>query len=272
MVMVYDCGPDQSWEVLLSLKQQYKEKLKLIRLTRNYGQHNALICGFQYAKGDFIITMDEDLQQDPADVIKLIKEQQKGDFDIVYGVYPPEKHGFFRNWASNFMRRLIVWAIPGISKDYSAFRLIKMSIAQLCGGMNNSYTFLDGYLSWISTHTSSVQVSHHDRQAGKSGYNLRRLFEHSINIIVTFSNKPIRFFTYTALLVFLASTAYSVYVLIRKLVYDDFISGFATSTIFMGMGFGLLLLGLGIIGEYIYRINLKTTRRPNYQVREELLD
>ena len=268
MILVYDCGKDASWEVILQLQQTYKQKLKAVRLTRNYGQHNALICGFRYAEGNYIVTLDEDLQQDPADLPDLVKEQEAADYDLVYGRYPAAKHGWFRNLSSQLMRRLIVWGLPDLHKDYSAFRLIKREIALASQQMNNSYTFLDGYLSWVTTHVSSIHVTHQERAAGESGYNFRRLFEHSINIFVTFSNKPIRFFTYTALLVFLLSTAYSLYVLIRKLVYNDFISGFATSTIFMGMGFGLVLLGLGIIGEYIYRINMKTTRRPNASVRE----
>ena len=100
IIFVYDCGKDNSWEVLLGIKKKFPETVKLIRLSRNFGQHNALICGFEYAKGDFIITMDEDLQHAPEDIQILIEKQQEKDYDVVYGKYETRKHSGFRNLGS----------------------------------------------------------------------------------------------------------------------------------------------------------------------------
>lgn len=268
VIFVYDCGPDKSWESLLKLKNKYPDIIKIIRLTRNYGQHNALICGFQYAKGDFIVTMDEDLQHDPFDIQSLIDEQKKGDYDLVYGKYIELKHSSYRNITSKIMKKLIDISIPDIHPDYSAFRLIKAPIAKATLEMQNSYTLLDGYLSWITTNTSSCPVSHNERLEGQSSYTLNKLINHSINVFVTFSDFPIRLLSKLSILVLFIMSLLGIYIVFRKLIYNDFAMGYPSMILAVGFGVGLIMLSLGIIGEYIYRINLKTTKRPNFKVRE----
>lgn len=270
IVFIYDCGSDQSWSIIQELFNIHPEIIQAIHLSRNFGQHNAIICGFKHAKGDIFITMDEDLQHNPADIEKLVEAQKIHDFDLVYGKYEILKHNAFRNITSQIARKMLLKGIPGLHPHYSSFRLIKREIAKQTLNMSNAYTFLDGYISWITTHVSSTTVGHAGRAGGKSSYNTRKLIEHTINILITFSNLPIRFFSYTAFGIFIISSIYSLYILGRKLIFNDLISGFATIAIFLGMGFGLVLLGLGIIGEYIYRINQKTTSRPNFHEREVL--
>ena len=271
VIFVYDCGKDNSWEVLLKIKMQNPQNVKLIRLSRNYGQHNALICGFEYAKGDFIVTMDEDLQHAPEDIQKLIDKQKEMDYDVVYGKYEIRNHSRFRNAGSSILKRIIDVGVPDIHPDYSAFRLIKAGIAKSCITMRNSYTFLDGYISWITTNCSSCIVSHSERQGGVSAYTFSKLINHTINIFVTFSNLPIRFLTKLSFFVLFLMTLYSTYIIIRKLVFDDLAMGYPSLVIIVGFGVGLIMLALGIIGEYIYRINLKTTQRPNYNIDKTIL-
>ena len=271
VIFVYDCGKDNSWEVLLKIKMQNPQNVKLIRLSRNYGQHNALICGFEYAKGDFIVTMDEDLQHAPEDIQKLIDKQKEMDYDVVYGKYEIRNHSGFRNAGSSMLKRIIDVGIPDIHPDYSAFRLIKAGIAKSCITMRNSYTFLDGYISWITTNCSSCIVSHSERQGGVSAYTFSKLINHTINIFVTFSNLPIRFLTKLSFFVLFLMTLYSTYIIVRKLVFNDLAMGYPSLVIIVGFGVGLIMLALGIIGEYIYRINLKTTQRPNYNIDKTIL-
>ncbi len=267
-IFVYDCGLDNSWEVLVKEKNKYPDLIKLVKLSRNFGQHNAIICGFEYAEGDFIVTMDEDLQHLPVDIEKLIKEQQRGDFDVVYGKYDELKHSLFRNTTSEIFRKMLKKGVPDLYEHYSAFRLIKNEIAKATIEMQNSYTFVDGYLSWVTNSNSHVIVNHREREEGGSSYSLRKLIEHSINIFVTFSNYPIRLLSKFSILLFLISFLYAIFVIVNKLIYDNYIVGYATYIIIAGMGISFILLALGILGEYIYRINLKTTKRPNYKVRE----
>jgi undecaprenyl-phosphate 4-deoxy-4-formamido-L-arabinose transferase len=266
VVFVYDCGPDNSWPVLLKLKEENKEFVKLIKLSRNFGQHNALVCGFQYAQGDFIVTLDEDLQQDPFDLPKLIAKQKEGDYDLVYGKFEELHHSFFRRFTSNLFKKIISKGIPSLNTDYTAYRLIKSKIAKSVIEMRNSYTFIDGYFSWITTNVGSCEVSHHDRYAGVSSYTFSKLIEHSINIFVTFSNYPIRLLTKFSIVLFILNIFYGIYLVVRKLVWNDLAMGYPSLLLIITFGISLIMLAIGIVGEYIYRINMKTTKRPNYNI------
>ena len=268
VIFIYDCGKDNSWEVLVDLKSRFPDTIKLIKFSRNFGQHNALICGFEYAKGDYFITMDEDLQHAPEDISKLIAKQQEGDFDVVYGKYESLKHSFIRNIGSRSLKKIIAIGIPELHQDYSAYRLIKSSIAKATLKMNNSYTFLDGYLSWITNRVGSCTVSHAERQGGTSAYTFPKLINHSINIFVTFSNYPIRLLTKSSIVLIICMFLFSIYTVGRKLIVDDYAVGYPSLILAVGYGVGLIMLGLGIIGEYIYRINLKTTQKPNFNIAE----
>ncbi|QNH61464.1 glycosyltransferase family 2 protein [Hymenobacter sediminicola] len=272
VIFVHDHGPDDSWRVIRELRQELgPDVVRAVRLARNFGQHNALLCGFRHARGRFFITLDEDLQHAPADIALLIQRQQDADFDVVYGCYEARRHSGPRNLASWLMRKLLRSSIPDLHPDYSPFRLLKANVARHCLEMRNSYTFLDGYLTWVTAHVGSVPVSHGPRAAGQSAYTARKLLRHSLNIFITFSDAPVRMLSYASVVVFMLTTLYSGYILVRKLVYNDLLPGFASLIIAIGFGVGLLLLGMGILGEYIHRINLKTTRRPNF-VEAETLD
>lgn len=268
LIFVYDNGPDNSWEEIQLLKSELGDNLKGIKLSRNFGQHNALICGFKHASGEYIITLDEDLQHNPQDILKLINKQKEKDYDVVYGKYNELKHSSFRNITSITLKKLLEISIPDLHPDYTAFRLIKSWAARQTLTMNNSYTFLDGYLSWVTTNVSSVTVSHEERIEGKSSYTLGKLINHAINIFVTFSLVPIRVLTYISFIIFLSSIFYTSYISFRKIFFQDLVPGYASTMIITGLGLGLTLFGLGIIGEYIHRINLKTTRKPNFLEKE----
>ncbi len=270
IVLVFDCGKDDSWAKILQIKRKYSELVKAIKLTRNFGQHNALIAGIKHCEGEFVVTIDEDLQHNPYDIQFLIDKQKESDYDIVYGNYSELKHSLFRNLTSTALKKLLRISIPELHPDYSAFRLVKSKIAKETLLMNNSYTFLDGYLSWITTHVGSIKVSHRKRLLGESSYTMIKLINHSINIFVTFSNFPIRLLTYSSIFIIILSTLFSVYLIIKKLLVNDFVAGYVSYMVVMGFGFGLVLFSLGIIGEYIYRINLKTTKRPNF-IENEIL-
>lgn len=265
IIFVNDCGPDQSWRVMQELQREMgAERVRIVKLARNFGQHNALICGFSHARGEFIVTMDEDLQHRPADIGRLMEAQRAGGYDVVYGRYETLQHSGFRNLTSRALKKLLEIGIPDLHPDYTAFRLLRASTARYCLAMSNSYTFLDGYLTWITSNVTSVPVMHQERAAGQSSYTLRKLLEHSINIFVTFSDLPVRLLSLLSVVIFSISTVYSLYIVARKLLYNDLSSGFPTLIITLGFGIGSVLLGMGILGEYIHRINLKTTRRPNF--------
>lgn len=268
IIFVYDCGPDNSWEVIQELVAKYKGLVKGVKLSRNFGQHNAILAGITLAKGDFIVTMDEDLQHDPKDIRLLLDKQSATDADVIYGKYEELNHSFFRNITSSMMRKMLQIGLPELNQNYSAFRLIRKDIAQKSTQMNNSYTFLDGYLSWITTSIDFVSVKHQERLEGESSYTTKKLIEHSINIFITFSNFPIRLLSRISMLVFFFTFFYSLYVVFRKIIYNDLAMGFSSVIILLGFGISVIMFGIRILGEYLHRINLKITNRPNYNIKE----
>jgi polyisoprenyl-phosphate glycosyltransferase len=270
VIFVWDYGPDRSWEVITKLKNEHPERIIAVRLSRNFGQHNAIICGFSIATGEFIITMDEDLQHNPVDIEELIIKQKESDFDVVYGNYSVKMHSGFRNKTSLILKMLIKVGIPDLYQNYSAFRLIKNKIAKETIEMHNSYTFLDGYISWITTNISSCQITHNKRQSGDSSYTLRKLISHSVNIFATFSDLPMKIVTWLSFMFFFVTFSYASWILIDKLFFSKLVPGFASIIVLLGFGIGSVLFALGILGQYIHRINLKTTKRPNYIINKIL--
>jgi glycosyltransferase involved in cell wall biosynthesis len=268
MIFVFDCGNENAWKKILELKNEFPSFVKGIRLSRNYGQHNATICGITHARGSFIITIDEDLQHVPSEIKKLIDRQKESGACVVYGKYKELGHSSFRNVTSRLAGYLLQKSIPNLNPDFTSFRLIKRQTALEITKMNNSYTFLDGYITWITNNVVSVTVEHNNREIGKSAYNLSKLIKHTSNIFFTFSYVPIRLVSILSLLFFCFSTTYVIYILLRKLIYNDFVHGFPTVIIFSGLGISAILFGISVLGEYMYRVNQKTTQKPNFIVQD----
>lgn len=216
--------------------------------------------------------MDEDLQQHPKDIINLIKKQQETNCDVIYGTYLPHniKHIFFRKITSNLLKNILQIAIPDLHPDYSSFRLIHKNTAKQICKMHNSYTFIDGYLSWITSNIDSYIVGHYSRYAGKSSYTLKKLLEHSINIFITFSKLPIRLLSYCSVIIFIFSIIMSSYLIIQKLYYNDLLIGYASLMVTITFGISFILMGIGILGEYICQINEKATNKPIYIVKDKM--
>ena len=267
IIFVNDCGKDNSLEVLHGIALLEGANCKVIPLTRNFGQHNAIIAGIEISTGRLVLTMDEDLQHRPEDIGLLLEMQSVGGYDVVYGSPRRKNHNSFRNITSSIMKRLISLALPELHKDYSAFRLIDGSIARELTKLNNSYTFLDGYLSWVTTNFGSCEVEHNERFAGESSYDIKKLVEHAINILVTFSILPLRLVTYAAIVVFLFDLFFVLFSVYRYLIDGFIIPGYTSTVSLLGLGLGTMMLAIGIIGEYVHRINLRTTNRPNFKVR-----
>lgn len=269
VVFVEDCGRDNSWNLICSLKSEYPENITGIKLNRNFGQHNATLCGYRYADGDLIVTIDDDLQIFPEDIPLLIQKQQETGAELVYGSYGEKNHAAFRNAGSTVVNKTLNIAF-GTTGNITSFRLITKNLLQNVIQHNQSFVFLDGLFLWHTNHIEKVLVRHQSRQEGRSGYNVWKLAQLSSNMLFNFTTLPLKFLVYLGLVISMFSFSAGLFFLVKKLIWDVPIQGYTSLIVaifFMG---GITLLVLGIIGEYIGRLYTLQNAKPQHSVRHVL--
>jgi polyisoprenyl-phosphate glycosyltransferase len=269
IVFVDDGSSDNSWEVLQVLRAAQPERVVTVQLMRNYGQHNALMCGFRHARGEYIVTMDDDLQNPPEEIPKLIATLKQGDFDLVYGNYGGKKHSAWRNLSSGvvnaFYRRVFRSSIT-----VTSFRIIRRALLQSIFSYDLNFTFVDGLLAWNTQRIGQVVVAHRPRARGRSGYSLTKLVILALNLFTNFSLLPLQMVSLVGLLTALLGLAVAVMYLVRYLLQEITVPGYASTIIAILVLGGVQLLSLGIMGEYLGRLHLNVNRKPQYVERQVL--
>ena len=268
LIFVEDCGADDSWLVIEQLGRQ-DTNLRGVKLSRNFGQHAATICGFAQSRGRWVVTLDDDLEQSPEEIPRLFAKAQEG-YALVYGVYPQRSHAAWRNLTSALARYLFKKAIPQLNDVYTSFRMIDGNLAREVCRFESPFSFVDGYLSWLTNNCAIVEVAHLTRTHGTSNYTLRKLLAHTINIFVTFSDLPLRLASWVGLGSFLIGMFWLCYILLMKLIGGITASGFTSLMAGIVLFGGIQLFVLGIFGEYLSRINFKTSKKPLYLVAREI--
>ena len=255
IIYVYDCGRDNSWSVITDIIKNNPGKVKGFRLSRNYGQHNAILYGIKEARGDFIITLDEDLQHDPSLIRKLTEKQKEGNFDVVYARFRKLKHPGLRIGTSELLRRILKRIVHRLYPGYSPFRLIKNEIAKKIIFLKNSYTFIDGYIGMVTENIGDIDAEHFRRADGVSSYSYFKLFRHAIMIAIAYS--PLKKWILTSALIFNSLSV------ILFFVYG-FITDYSSIRllgILIGIP-GIILLLCGLFAEAVHYRGMKTNLMP----------
>ena len=268
IILVWDWGVPEAWRSCCEMASIHNS-VRSYQMTRNYGQHNATIAGFSLVSADvdWVVTMDEDYQHDPRVIHELLMVGSQG-FDVVYAEYHQPRFSFVRRTLSNLLNQSLRWGLPGLPSSYSSFRLIERGIASELPKFKNSYAFLDGYLTWCTSSFGSVTIEHLRSRENESGYSLAKLFWHAVNIFVAFSALPLRIITLFGGLALVAGTAVSSWAILRKQLHPDVVlPGYTSFLVITCFGVGLILFALGVVSEYIYRINLKSSMAPSFLIR-----
>ncbi len=269
LVMVEDGGPDDSWRVLQELQQADPIHIVAVQLMRNYGQHNALMCGFRHARGALIVTMDDDLQHPPEEIPKLLATITAGDLDLVYGAYDKKKHPLHKNMGSlvvnMFFRR--VFRLP---VSVTAFRIFRRELLEAILSYGLPFTFIDGLLAWNTRRISRVTVEHHPRAEGRSGDSLSKMVTLALNLFTNFSLLPLQVVTLLGSLAAVCGLLAGAYYLVLYFTSNITTPGYASIIVSILTLGGLQLLGLGIIGEYLGRLHLNVNGKPQYRERHVL--
>ena len=269
IVFVEDGGNDGSWRILGELQARYPDRITAIQLMRNYGQHNALMCGFHHASGACVVTMDDDLQNPPEELPRLLEKLEADNLDLVYGLYTSKKHSLWRNAGSRLVNAFYrtVFNSP---ITVSSFRAIRRSLLETILPYDLNFTFVDGLLAWNTQRIGQVEVELVPRHAGRSGYNLRKLVLLALNLFTSFSLLPLQIVSGCGFLVSASGFLLAFYYLTHALLARIAVPGYASIIIALLIIGGTQLLALGIMGEYLGRLHLNVNRKPQYRVRTAL--
>jgi len=269
IIMVEDCSGDRSWDIVETLSQQ-DERVKGIQLSRNFGQHNALLCGIRAAQYDVIVTLDDDLQHPPEEIPKLLDKLAEG-YDVVYGTPHEQQHSYWRNMASRVIRLALQNAMGiKLARHVSPFRAFHTRLRDAFDEYQNPRVSVDVLLSWGTTRFTTIKVEYNVRQYGQSNYTFTKLVRQAFNIILSYSILPLRFASIAGFGFMAFGLLLLLYVSGRYLIEGYSIPGFPflASTILIFSG--VQLFALGIIGEYLAMIFFRTLGRPTYVVKQQI--
>lgn len=268
IIFIEDCGGDDSWVVIQQLAA-LDLRVRGFRMSRNYGQHNALLCGIREARGETIVTLDDDLQHPPEEIPKLLAKLDQG-FDVVYGPPEREQHGLLRDLASQITKLALESAMGAANaRQVSALRVFRARLRDAFSDYRSPTVNIDVLLTWASNNFSALRVHHDSRKYGESGYTTRKLLSHALNMMTGFSTRPLQM----ASLMGFAFSAFGVvilgYVLIGWMLQGSAVPGFAFLASLIAIFSGAQLMALGIIGEYLARMHMRTMERPAYVIAKQ---
>ena len=270
VIIVNDGSPDggKTWTVIRELAARYVW-VHGINMMRNYGQHNALLCGIRHAHYELIVTIDDDLQHPPVEIAKLLAHLREADLDVVYGAPEHEQHGLLRDLASQ-ATKLVLQSSMGvdIARKVSAFRVFRTDLREAFVNYSSPYVSIDVLLTWGTTRFGAVTTRHDQRTIGVSGYTLTKLIRHAINMITGFSTLPLQVASIIGITLAFFGMLVFLYVLGRYLLEGQVVQGFPFLASIIAIFSGAQLFALGVIGEYLARIHFRTMDRPVYTVRE----
>ena len=267
IILVNDCSPDNTFEVIEELSNQ-NENICGINLAKNFGQHAALMAGFHYVTGDILVCLDDDGQTPADEVGKLLEEIEKGQ-DVVYAKYEHKKHSLFRNIGSAVNEKMAQFLLGKPKEFYvSSYFAARRFIVDEMLHYDKSYPYVIGLVLRSTKRISNVTVNHREREIGTSGYTLGKLLALWMNGFTAFSVKPLRIATCIGVICACLGFIYGIYTVIKKFINPIVPIGFSSlmaAIIFIG---GMILLMLGLLGEYIGRVYIGMNNAPQYVIRE----
>lgn len=267
-ILINDGSRDNSWEIIQEICKT-TPWVRGVNMMRNYGQHNALVCGMRLASFDITVTMDDDLQHPPAEIHKLLGPLAEGN-DVVYGIPKKLPHSWWRNAFSRMTKRILamVMGIPTI-RDIGAFRAFRTEIRRASDLFQSPTVILDVLLSWGTTRFATVEVDEAPRQVGHSNYNFSRLVSQALLILTGFSTVPLRMTNWLGFIATFFGFLVLLYVLIQYFMAGS-IPGFPFLASLVAIFSGVQLFALGIFGEYLARIFDRSMERPTYVISEQI--
>lgn len=267
MILVNDCSPDSTYEVITRLAKE-RDNLLGVNLSKNFGQQGALMAGFSQVSGDMIVCLDDDGQTPPSEVGKLIGKFEEG-YDVVYANYVSKKHSAFRNFGSRLNDKMATWLLGKPADLYaSSYFIADRFVIEEVKKCHNSYPYILGLILRTTRRVANVDVEHHERMEGESGYTLTKLLGLWMNGFTAFSVVPLRIATIIGLITSGLAVVFLVYVIINKFFNPEVPVGWSSMISVTLLLSGIMMCMLGLIGEYMGRMYVVQNNAPQYVIRE----
>ena len=268
-ILVDDGSPDASWQAVQACAAKYPW-VRGFQLMRNFGQHNALLCGIRQARYELLVTMDDDLQH-PPEALSTLLEALGEQYDVVYGSPVQERHGLLRDLASQVTKWVLQTAMGAeTARNISAYRLFRTQIRQAFMDYRAPYVNLDVLLTWGTKRFTRVTVPHAKRTIGQSNYTVGKLITHTLNMLTGFSTLPLQIASYLGLAMAAFGALLLFYILVvRLLIFGDYeVPGFTFLASVVSIFAGAQMFTLGIIGEYLARMHFRLMDKPSFVLRQ----
>jgi len=264
VLFVEDGGPDRSWKELERLKSAFPDRVTIIRLSRNYGQNAATVCGIAHARGKAVITIDDDLQTPPEEMLTLISEAERTGAEAVFGLPPRQQTSWLRRLGSSMIKRIFQW-FDGAEVG-SSFRYIAPTLKEKLDKQAHDQLFLNQVIHWYTGDVAKVEVRHEPREEGRSGYSLFGLVYLAMKLIFFYTDLPLRLMSILGLLIAAVCFGLGLYFIYEKIMVGT-AAGFASIITAIFFATGIIMVCLSILGAYISRIYTDRINRPVYSIK-----
>ena len=269
IILVDDRSPDNSWEVMKVLSSQ-NSKIKSIRLSRNFGQHSAIFAGLTKTKGDWVVVMDCDMQDQPKEIAKLYKKALEG-YDIVLGQRENRKDKFLKKLSSKLFYKVFNYLSGGhFNNEIGNFGIYKKKVIDSILNINDYIKFFPLFINWVGFKSTSIPIEHSSREEGKSSYSISRLLKLAFNVIISFSDKPLRLFINFGLGISILSFVLGIYYLYLSITHKITQPGFSSLILSIWFLSGIIISCIGIVGVYLGKTFDQAKNRPTFIIDEEL--
>lgn len=266
-IMVNDCSRDSSWDEIKKVCAENKNVIG-INLRKNGGQDSAILAGLNYAQGNYVVIMDDDLQHSPYDIAKLYEEAKKG-FDVVYADFDSKKQKLWKNLGSWFNGKISEIALDKPKNIYlSPFKIICRGVVQEMIKFNNLFPYIDGLIFQVTKNITQIPVEHHKREMGKSNYNLIKSIKVFLRMLFGFSTMPLYITFHAGLLSALAGIALAVYYIVEYFSGKADVNGWTTLVVLVLILGGMILVSLGVVGKYLGQVYLTVNNVPKFLIKE----
>jgi len=268
IILINDHSHDNSEEVCIGIQKKHPRIVCFYSLAKNVGEHNAVLAGLNNVSGDYVVIMDDDFQNPPSEVVKLVDAAVENDYDVIYTYYDKKQHSFFRNFGSWFNDKMANIMLHKPKDLYlSSFKLINRFLVNEITKYKSPFPYIDGLILQTTDNIGKVKVEHHERREGRSNYTLKKLISLWIRSFTNFSILPLRVSVILGLIFSFFGIAYGIFVIIERILHPGMAPGMASLIVSVAIFAGVQLIAIGMIGEYVGRIFLAQNKKPQYTIK-----